>query len=428
MIYQLIRRDPAWKYVPSVILLSAVAGLLVGKYPSAVVIPLYAGSAAFACRPNQRATLFEATLPVAGRQLFLARLSVILSMIWLPAIAGFSGVLVSVDFAGYSRYSRALSGGPAELALGLGAVAAVYTLAIIAMQSVRVREAGAPNWLMPVFFLATQGTVMASALRPITAPVLMLCAPLSAALFLKTWRAVPKTFQIAPAGKAAGAAPVSRARANRGGEPVTAWLPILRSVWSAQVYGVVPVFFCLAAMQGQWIAACVLFPMGLWQVAPQPVRWAWSLPVNRRMVLWTILAPLFFPLAAGYFLNLHHGGRHPRPIPEPRVQVLTLAAIFAAALLAALFRALLDWRRLRHVPLVVRRVVFAVAVGVAAVANFAFFVLPAPAAINDTQVALLRLSRALPASPAAVIALAALYWALDRVFAEAEYADKTAGG
>jgi hypothetical protein len=430
MIYQLMKRDPAWKYVPCVILLSAVAGLLVGKYPGAVVIPVYAGSAAFACRPNQRATYFEATLPALGRQLLQARLSVILSMIWLPAIAGFSGILISVDVAGHSRVFA--SGHPAELARGLGAAAAAYTLAIMAMQSVRVREVRAPNWLPLVFYLAAQGTVMALFMfRPIVAPGLMACVPLSAALFLRIWRAVPKTFQLAPAGTAARAALVSRATASRGGEPVTAWLPILRSVWGAQGYGAVPVFCCLAAMQGQWIGACVLFPMGLWQGAPQRLRWALALPVKPRLVLWTILVPMLFPLAAGYYLGFHHGGRHPRPFPEPRIQVLTLAAIFAMALLAVLFSALLGWRRLRHVPLVVRRVVFGVALGVAALANFVFLVWPMAGAKTPIPDALPHLSRALPGSLAALIAaiaLGALYWAVDRVFAEAEYADKTARG
>jgi len=104
--------------------------------------------------------------------------------------------------------------------------------------------------------------------------------------------------------------------------------------------------------------------------------------------------------------------------------------VFAWALLVVLFIALFDWRPLRNVSLVTRRVLLALLLGVPIVASYAaMFLLPEPVELGLLPNALLRISRALPGSLPVVIAcaalpLAALGWALQRVFEEAEYADK----
>ena len=419
MVYQLIKRDPAWKYLPYLILLSAVAGLFLAASPGHVaLVGGYVGfGGAFLCRPHQHATRFEAALPVAGRQLFLARVSLMMAMLWLPAIACGAAVLIS--------------GGFANSALAPMEMATVCTLSIMAVQSVRVRELNGPMWLLYGLFLLPGMGIQLVAIPHAAIPVVVTCAALALALFLRNWRAVPKSFQIALVGASADAAPVGHAKARSGGEPVTVWLPILRSVFSWQ-YGMWLWFLFLAPKSVMWIGGCGFSLAALWGITRQRVGWTQALPIRPRVVLWTILAPVLLTLASGYFASLHFGS-HQRPVPELRDQVLNLGAMLGWALLVVLFMALFNWRRLRHVPLVIRRGLLGLVLGVPIVGSLVVLILlskpatlAAGALIPD---ALLRLSRALPGSLAAVIAfaalpLAALCWAVDRVLEEAEYADK----
>jgi len=97
--------------------------------------------------------------------------------------------------------------------------------------------------------------------------------------------------------------------------------------------------------------------------------------------------------------------------------------------LVALFMALLDWRRLRRVSLVIRRVLLDLLLGVPIVATLAGIFLHKPIVNTLLPEAMMPLSRALPGGPVAAIAfatieLAALGWALGRVFEEGEYTDK----
>jgi hypothetical protein len=98
----------------------------------------------------------------------------------------------------------------------------------------------------------------------------------------------------------------------------------------------------------------------------------------------------------------------------------------AWALLVVLFSALVDWRRLRHLPAVVRRYLMMVPM---AAAFSVVIPLRGTWGIDVIRDALVRLSRALPGNLAAVIGfsiipLAALYWAVQRVFEEGEYTDR----
>ena len=342
MIYQLMKRDPAWRYLPYLVVACAVAGSLFGTYPvyASPICCMAPFVGAFWCTPNRRATRYEASLPVAGRQLFLARELLMTAAIWLPAATSYCAALIA--------------GGPAKLGPEVVGCAAIITLLVMAIQSVRARELAAPGWTLLVFLVVASAAVGAFLSLPNTAaPVLAGSALLAGALLSRTWRAIPKTFELAPAATWAG-----RTAAKSAGEPITVWMPLLRSAWAAQLHGATPVFCLLAAMQGQWIGACVIFPIVLWRLASRQVRWAMALPVKGRVLLWAIFAPILIALPAGYLLSFHHGGRHPRPFPEARIQVFTLAAMFAVALLTLLFSAGLDSRRLRHTPLGVRRAVY----------------------------------------------------------------------
>src|SRR5205085_1150859 len=87
MIYQLIRRDPAWKTAlvigPAALLLALIPRLS-GFGPLAGF--LFTGCLLFG-QPHRRATIFEAALPISSRDLVAARLAALLSAIWFPTLA-----------------------------------------------------------------------------------------------------------------------------------------------------------------------------------------------------------------------------------------------------------------------------------------------------------------------------------------------------
>jgi hypothetical protein len=431
MIYQLMKRDPEWTHLPYFILVSAVAGLFFVAHPQAIVpIWCWVGfMAVFQGRPHQRASRFEATLPVAGRQLFLARMSFLTAFLCLPAIAAGGAIL--------------LSGGSVKQALAPPEIAFIWLLFITAIQSVRVRELCAPRWVSRVAFPIMAGAVAGVAYPNAETPALMVCAPLSVALFFWTLRAVPKSFQLAPPGarsehRSPGGvvaperpqlAPAGMATdgANIAGQPDTVWMPLLRSVFS-RLYAFWLPFLFFGAAAGLRIGSCCLCLPFPWLMARQQLGWARTLPIRPRIALWTFLAPALLTLAVGYFASFL--GARPPLVSSPWELVLNLAATIEWALLVVLFMALFDWRRLRHASLVIRRVLLNLLLGIPILATLAgVFLLQKPIEMTLIPGTLLRPSRALPGNPAAAIAfaaveLAALYWALERVFEEAEYTDK----
>jgi hypothetical protein len=429
MIYQLMKRAPAWKYLPYLILAGAAAGSLSRVFPSDTIpvccwLPFVG---ALSCSPNRRATRYEASLPVAGRQLFLARVLLILAAIWLPAVAGYCAGLIS--------------GGPAKLGPALAGCAATMTLMVMAIQSVRVRELCAPRWVVRVAVTIMVGTLAAVAVSNAGIPALMVCAPLSAALLFRTWRAIPKSFQIAPPGERCehspggliasepsqlAAAGMATDVADSAGQPDTVWMPLLRSVFSGLYVYFLPFLFFGAATGARIGSCCICLPFP-WLLARQRLGWARTLPIRPRIALWIILAPALLTLALGYFASFL--GPNTPLASSPLELLLGLASTIEWALLVALFMALLDWRRLRRVSLVIRRVLLDLLLGVPIVATLAGIFLHKPIVNTLLPEAMMPLSRALPGGPVAAIAfatieLAALGWALGRVFEEGEYTDK----
>jgi len=157
-------------------------------------------------------------------------------------------------------------------------------------------------------------------------------------------------------------------------------------------------------------------------MARQNTLWLRPLPIRARALLIAMAGPILLALAGGYFGGFHLS-RHPKPIPALQVQVLDLGALLGWALAVALAIELIDWRRLSHIPVKIRRII-GVALFVASfVAGLAW------RGGDPLHTAALRLAQVLPGSlPLAIAlvaaALGALWWALEKVFAEADCAAK----
>lgn len=418
MIYQLMKRDPACQAVAFMALISAVVCILYAASPN-LPFPycFIAAMGALMSRAHQRATRFQAGLPIAGRQLFLARLCSLIAMLWLSAIAGAAAILVAAGFAHSAS------------ALTVVEVAAIGTVMIATLQSLRLRELVCPKWLMfVVLFLVILGGPLATMFLP-AAPLLVVCALLTTALLIRTWMVIPPSFQIAPARASAGPAPRAvadeRSQVHGSRAPAIAWLPVLRSV------GTQPRIFALffypwlffATMLGQWIPACFLVMLA-WLTASNKSRWLWALPIRPRTLLLAGLTPIFLPLIAGYFAGVLVRS-YEAPGLDLRMQILNLAAIIGWTLLAVLFTEFLGWRRFRGISPTVREgVVFVLMI--IPVASIAL-VRKLPMGFDTlAQNVLLRVSSALPGNllapaTAAALLVAALYWVVEKVFRESEF-------
>jgi hypothetical protein len=415
MIYQLLKRDPVWRMTPYYVLGCAVVyPLLAASVHRVAFLSAMVGWGTVATG-FQRATRFQAGLPIAARQLFLMQLLSLLGSLWLPALAG-GGMILAATGAAH-----------AASALAPVKVAALYSLVIAALQSIRVRELSLPGWMMfaVMFPPAPVGILVAES--PAAIPILAVCLPLSAVLLLLTWRAFPKSYQLAPAGTHARAAAVpnaeNRAKTIVNSSPAAAWWPVLHSTFSWQRLAFLSLV--MGEMSGQWILGSLAVAW-LWFSARQRCRWLWSLPIDARALLLTILAPILLALAGGYFAGLHRRKRL-IPIPDLNVQIFTLAAILGWALLVVLCMALYDWRRLGRFPKWVRALPALLLIGVPCFVAGVLFLFAPSVAMEQFA----RLQRDIPqaishAIPVGVVAaaLAALLWAIEKVFKEPESAGK----
>jgi len=133
MLRELLERDPAWKVLPGMAILAALAWPFISTQSAAN--PQLFGTLCFTClmvgRLNQRATVFEAGLPIPGRQFVAARLVALLAVLWLPALLAMGETLV---LRGWKD------------AIPLLELAASSSLVVLVTQSNRIREADLPAW------------------------------------------------------------------------------------------------------------------------------------------------------------------------------------------------------------------------------------------------------------------------------------------
>jgi hypothetical protein len=140
-------------------------------------------------------------------------------------------------------------------------------------------------------------------------------------------------------------------------------------------------------------------------------------------LLLTLVAPLILLQVAGYYAGFL-GPK--RLVPELRVQAVELAVIIGWTLLVLLVTALYDWRWQRAISYWVRKALLSLVV-LSWIGTMFLFIGPYKETL--IQDAIRHFARTLRVSlPVAVLiaaaALATLWRALDKVFREAEYADK----
>ncbi len=285
MILKLARRDPAWTFGLAVIGTYLVV-LLIEQGPMAPRNLLWNQMAMFAglvfyLKPQRRATLWEAALPIPARQLFLAKALSRVAMVWIPMlVCGWLTMMLK----GAVWFSVA-----ATVACG-----AVLTLAILLPQAVRAQELVIPWWLVAVILAAvTAAGILAWWLLP-AAVTLALFALASAAVFVRIWLTLPLSFQTAPVEAA------NRREIRLGGSaPALPWWPVVRSfAWTS--LGFLPM---VVMLPGNWLFGCVFGVFAVEGSRPR-TRWLDSLPFSHRTRLLINLLPALV-LIGGAASGLH---------------------------------------------------------------------------------------------------------------------------
>lgn len=408
MIYQLIRRDPAWKAAPWFALGSAVAWACpspIGPFGALIAI-----MGLFSGKPHRRASRFEAGLPIEARDLLLARMLSLMAVVWIPALAGAAGIVIVKGFS--------------ALAVKPLAVGALCTLMAAVAQAAWLKElAGPPRilYLPFYFFLPVAGPLVVDHSVPLVPP---LCTLAGVGLFVWAWAAVPRSFQLSSTGLKAYRAVGQAGRPA----PLAAfrWAPVWRSVCSWQ-YVFVVTMMGLQTLGGQWLWT-PFWLLFAWMGSRTKTRWLWALPVGRRALLWTIMGPILAVHVLGYLASLRIH-LHAPPVSDLRVVIVTLATILGWVMLTILFCVLLDWRGFARIPRDILTTVFLLFFAICSVACFAALYFARHDAATLARDALAQLGRTAPMGlPALMVAAAAvliaLYWAVEKVFSEPDFADK----
>jgi hypothetical protein len=404
MIYELMKREMNWWLLPWYVLLSAVICACPAPVSEFGVMMVMMGL--FVALPHMHATRFNASLPIAGRDLVLARAFSIMAVVWFPALAGAAAAAI------FSRLSAMV-----ERPL---TAAAMCTLAVGLVQSIRMRELAAPRWVVFAPWVLISVAVRYLEHHRTAALISASCALAGIALLARTWSAVPKSFELAPVNPRAGDGPARPALQTGAASPRFVWLPVVRSVFTAR-YSMLLAFLVFLPFGSQRLALC-FWILIVWVMARQNTLWLRPLPIRARALLIAIAGPILLTLAGGYFGGLHLS-RHPEPLPAVPIQVLDFGALLGWALAVALVIELVDWRRLSRISVNVRH-----SIGIALLVASFVGGLAWPGG-DPLHIAVLRVAQALPSSLPLAIALVAavlgaLWWALENVFAEADYVDK----
>jgi hypothetical protein len=410
MIWQLMKRDMAMKTAPMMAIIFALiavgfpllpvprsgdASLLTSVALGGIVS--YLGFLIWlGMNSHSFSALYEAALPIAGRDLWLARVLSLLAIIWISILAALAG--------GLPR-------------LPLLAVAAAFTAFILGVKCVRIRQLGAPKSVRTAAFqVAILGVIggpyiarylKAAHWRVLPSPVsvLAICVPASVALFWWGWTSVPKSFQVAPPGEV-DSAPVPR---HETAEPSGfGWSPVLLAIYGGQ-----SILIMFAFVVG-WMASGH-HGVGVLAVITQNAtrgrcRWLLSLPVSRRKLFGLIALTMAAATMLGSVVSIFVQTKHPL---SPRVRFVEFAAEIATVYFVLFLAELPAWSRLSKLPAWVRWAPFLLSFVAVA---FCF---------SDMTV-FERLAATLPQAwwqltPLLAIPTVATYWLAEKAFIEQEY-------
>jgi hypothetical protein len=316
MMWQLLRRDPSWRWTPWLTLGSAAFCVLwQWKAPHEMGIhdgiasmifigafSLLAWAASHAVGAQQDDTRFQSLLPVTVRQIYLSRTLSVVAMLWIPVTA----VAIMVIAANSME--------PPPLLMLVNFVS-VFTLTAVAIQAAIVRGV-----IIPVELIRGSFTLWAAGAGLV--PLLIIARPdpafsawmfvpaicwlSTAVIFATTFRTAPMSFQsapIQPSTKVARREPSRNATAS-----TTPWLSLWISMFRGGLFWIFYAFLASAFFGTEMFS--VIIAAGMWPTVRTRARWLLALPVSPAAFLPVILLPYFLALGGGYLISVHVASFH----------------------------------------------------------------------------------------------------------------------
>lgn len=269
MIWQLVKRDPAWRNA----LICTAAGVFCPLLPHLFIgwSGWLTGMFWMQSQPQRRASLFQAGLPILAKDLFLARLFAFFALIWLPAGCGAIALLVA--------------GGRANDAATLIEIAGGLSVLVLVALSSRVGEIQGSHWVTAISVGTLWGVAYPTAHFLPPASVLAICAVTCAILFWNIWRQLPASLQVLSGGQ-------TRTVAVHGSttrQPTLLWLPVLRVLFAPRMLGFLPMV--LMGGLGEQLPYISMFCVLPVAAAVSAMPWLLSLPLRRSGLMAVIVAP-----------------------------------------------------------------------------------------------------------------------------------------
>ncbi len=277
MIVGLLARSLIGRIMICVSLICTAAFVLVPDDGLLVGIPFILATTIFF---SQRATLFEAVLPIRAREIFVARLLFALALTWLPL-----AVWITVP---------ELQGGPAEAPGDLFRISSVMkfeilgltTFALILPNAIRpglLKAGGAPSMGYSWAVVAIAGMFGVVYLAPAT--MLTVVGLSCIAAFHITWSHFPESFQLAPSDVTTRQDVQVRVRTGSNASSARWWRPLLRSGFNLML--AVSAFSALSFSSGGTpLTMLVLYGPSALLFARSQTRWLIALPLSPRKLLW----------------------------------------------------------------------------------------------------------------------------------------------
>lgn len=430
MIWQLMKLDVSWRFViRQTILFAAVAVLwhfFISKTDDAdgpavtlllaVFAPLF--SVGFTPLVQPLDARFQATIPVTVRDIFVVRITSTLALQWLPVLAGAVILTILGDHPASAMTMRmwwvftciVLNGQCAGiLGLTMG-----RTLRLIALPlTVFSMNLAAFAWEWPLEYSTAWSLVH------------VCCWAVTAWVVVRTWRIVPKSFQLAPEEVSAGdAEAIPAGRTETRGLP---WKAIVETTFPLWGFDYVVVFAAMCVVH----SPVFLFfgVMTGWASIRSVIRWMSPLPVRPRVLLAVVVVPNLLSLIGGYLVGVHLQLFQSR-LGDTGVhtQIVTLIIIAVWLMAANLCVLSGDSRWVRRVlpplpwstffALALMLVALGIALGTMLITH-----------LDPVQwLSSLLFAHLAGSIAAAILLLGALLWALDAVFKQLEFTDKPARG
>lgn len=288
MIAYLMRRNLPRASAVVFSLAAAAAFYLIPDFADVANVPFFV--IAWAALP-QRGSIFDATLPIRGREIVFAQILWALPLLWFPLVAYGLGP----DSLGTHR-------APLEYLFEAAAAIALGTMLPYAVRPAQVNDL--PFWILGVVWagVAAGSAATAYLLPPAVAVCILFAASLIAARLV--WVTVPDAMETAPRRATAvkPLKPTLRSSASGTGATWNAWKPLFWTMFtsgdsarSGQAFRVVFIYVALFMLGtisvGRFHADTIIYVMLPIVVARSGTRWLSAFPLSNRFRLWCVLLP-----------------------------------------------------------------------------------------------------------------------------------------